>query len=286
MGLGSKILVLAKSITVGFLVSSVGIAIWTADIYFFGLSTVPIILMLIPLWMYWKFFSGQNGLRNNWPERKAAFRDLKLSRSVWKWGLIAGLIFVVIIQSAFVINFRLTELPDSFSSQYKIIETVPFSVAMLAIVMSSLVAGVCEEVGFRGYAQVPLEKAFGPTVAIVVVSVIFSLIHLDRSWAISILPIIFFASVLLGVLAYQSQSLLPGIIGHFILDIFDYSFWRTKLFGKFTWQTVFVTGIDFHFVMWVLIFTISIMVFIFSIKKLRAYRRDPQLMGLEIGDKP
>ena len=273
MGLGSKVLVLVKSITVGFLVSTVGIAIWTADIYFFGLSTAPIILMLIPLWMYWRFFSGQSGLRNYWPERRTAFRDLKLSGSVWKWGLIAGSIFVVIIQSAFVINFRLTELPDSFSSQYKIIETVPFSVAMLAIVMSSLVAGVCEEVGFRGYAQVPLEKAFGPTVAIVVVSVIFSLIHLDRSWAISILPIIFFASVLLGVLAYQSQSLLPGIIGHFILDIFDYSFWWTKIFGKFGWRTVFVTGIDFHFVTRVLIFTISITAFIFSINKLRTYRR-------------
>ena len=77
----------------------------------------------------------------------------------------------------------------------------------------------------------------------------------------------FFASVLLGVLAYQSQSLIPGIIGHTILDIFDYSFWWTRLFGRFKWETIGTTGIDGHFILWLTIFVASVFGFIFSVKK-------------------
>jgi membrane protease YdiL (CAAX protease family) len=267
-----RLAAISKSIAIGFLVSTIGIAIWSADIHVFGLSPVPMISMLVPLWLYWKFFSGQRWLKNRWASRSASFRNVKLSSTIWKWGFLASLLFVVVIQSAFVITFRLTPLPDSFSSQYKVIETLSMPAALLAIFISSLVAGVCEEVGFRGYMQVPLEKRFSPAFAIVVVSIIFSLIHLDRSWAVSILPIIFFASVLLGVLAYQSQSLLPGILGHTLLDIFDYSFWWTKVFGKFDWKTVFVTGIDAHFMIWVFIFAASTLAFILSIKKLRRNR--------------
>ncbi len=261
----------SKSIIIGFLVSTTGIALWSADMYFFGLTVWAIVIMPPLLWLYWKFFSGQVW-KSFWQSRREAFRKVRLPQLVWKWGLLAGLLFVVIIQASFVIAFRLIPLPDSFSSQYEVIETLPVSMAMLAIFMSSLVAGICEEVGFRGYMQVPLEKKFGPAFAIVVVSIIFSLIHLDRSWAFSILPIIFFASLLLGVLAYQTQSLLPGIIGHTILDVFDYSFWWTKIFGKFKWQTVFVSGMDTHFILWVVIFLLSAGSFVLIMKKVFVLR--------------
>jgi len=100
--------------------------------------------------------------------------------------------------------------------------------------MGSLVAGICEEVGFRGYMQVPLRKEIWAGRAITIVSVIFSLAHLDRSWALTVMPIIFFASVLLGVLAYQSQSLIPGIIGipywtFLIIHSGGPSFWQVRM---------------------------------------------------------
>jgi len=210
-----------KFIVIGFLVSTLGIALWSADMKLFGLKPFPMVAMLIPLWAYWKFFDG-TWLKTMWADRPVFFRKNKIAPSTTMWSLIAGLLFVAIVQSSFVVTFRIVELPESFSSQYTIIETLPFSTALLAIFMGSLVAGICEEAGFRGYMQVPLEKKFGPAVAITIVSVIFSLAHLDRSWALTVMPIIFFASVLLGVLAYQAQSLIPGIIGHTILDIFDY----------------------------------------------------------------
>ena len=268
-GIWSRIPVVLRAIMTGFFVSTIGIAIWSADIYLFRLSTWSILLMLVPLWLYWKFFSG-----NSWPKRNAEtrgrfFRSVQLSAHGWKWGLMAGLLFVLIIQSGFVITFRIIPLPDSFSSQYAIVESLPVPVAWLAIVMSSLVAGVCEEVGFRGYMQVPLEKRYGPGVGIVVTSIVFSLVHLDRSWASTVFPIIFFASVLLGILAYRAQSLLPGIIGHTLLDILDYSLWWTKLMGRFNWKTISVTGIDGHFVLWCTAFMVATAAFFWAISKLR-----------------
>ncbi|WP_178377049.1 type II CAAX endopeptidase family protein [Chryseolinea serpens] len=251
------------------MVSTIGIAIWSADIYLFKLSTWSIILMLVPLWLYWKFLSG-----NSWPKRTSEtrrrfFRSVQLSAHGWKWALVAGLLFVLIVQSCFVITFRIIPLPDSFSSQYEIVESLPASVAWLAIFMSSLVAGVCEEVGFRGYMQVPLEHRYGPGVAIVVTSIVFSLVHLDRSWASTVFPIIFFASVLLGILAYRAQSLIPGIVGHSLLDVFDYSLWWTKLLGKFDWKTISVTGVDGHFVLWCSAFIIATVAFFWAISKLK-----------------
>jgi len=133
--------------------------------------------------------------------------------------------------------------------------------------MGSVVAGICEETGFRGYMQLPLEKKYGPVAAIIITSIVFTLIHLSHSWAAPILPHIFFASVLLGILAYKTGSLIPGIIGHSILDIFDYSVWWSDIAGGFHKQTIFRTGADFHFTIWSLIFIVAFFAFIWSVTR-------------------
>jgi membrane protease YdiL (CAAX protease family) len=133
--------------------------------------------------------------------------------------------------------------------------------------MGSIVAAVCEETGFRGYMQAPLQKRYGPRVAIVATSILFALIHLSHRWALPILPHIFGASVLLGVLAYRSGSLIPGIIGHAILDIFDYAFWWTTITGKIDRKTIGETGVDAHFIIWVLLLAAATMAFFRVIRK-------------------
>jgi membrane protease YdiL (CAAX protease family) len=262
-------LFILKAALVGFMVSSVGIAVWS--IFLLKIAAPWSVLpMVVALWVYLKWFGGRWAPKNSQEIRRIRFRLKGLSPAGWKWGLFAALLFVVIIQASFVITFRILEFPASrFTADYKMLDTMPTGTAWIIIVMSSVVAGICEETGFRGYMQVPLEKKFGPVIAILITSILFMLIHLSHSWAAPILPHIFFASVLLGILAYQSGSLIPGFIGHSILDIFDYGIWWSNITGGFNKKTIFVTGVDLYFILWCLVFSLALFGFFRSISRLK-----------------
>jgi membrane protease YdiL (CAAX protease family) len=175
------------------------------------------------------------------------------------------------VQASFVITFRLIAFPsEKFTADYKILDNMPLWSAWAVLIMSSIVAGICEETGFRGYMQQPLENKYGPGIAITITSVIFMLVHLSHTWALPILPHIFFASVLLGILASKSGSIIPGIIGHSILDIFDYSVWWSDITGGFQKQTIFKTGIDLHFVFWCLVMFLALFIFFRSVRGLKS----------------
>ena len=264
-----KIPLIIRAVFSGFLVSTVGIAVWSVLLLQIS-PPWPIFPMIIALWAYWKFFSGSWGSRKSAETKSEFFRRVKLSLPVWKWGLTGAIFFVVIVQASFVITFRISEFPAAqFTADYKMLDKMPLWEAWVILIMSSVVAGICEETGYRGYLQVPLEKKYGPVIAIIVSSVVFTSIHLSKTWAYPILPHIFFASVLLGILAYKSGSLIPGIIGHSVLDIFNYSFWWTGITGGFKKQTIFKTGIDMHFIVWTLVFLIALFVFFKSIARLK-----------------
>jgi len=268
-----SLLFILKAAFIGFMVSSAGIAVWSIFLLKIEApwSGFP---MVVVLWVYLKWFSGSWAPKNNQAIRRNWFRLKGLSAFGWKWELIAALLFVAIVQASFVITFRILEFPKArFTADYKMLDTMTTVTAWIIIVMSSVVAGICEETGFRGYMQAPLEKKFGPVIAIFISSVLFMLIHLSHSWAAPILPHIFFASVLLGILAYQSGSLIPGIIGHTILDIFDYGIWWSDLTGGFNHKTIFVTGIDLHFIVWCLVFALALFGFFRSISRLKTLSR-------------
>jgi membrane protease YdiL (CAAX protease family) len=247
--------------------------------------------MMVPvLWVYWKWFTGKYA---PWPwsgggpwddgRGPVGAENLRVPQPrPWvaaqqgPWGagrvgarqLIAALLFVLIVQASFVVTFCLIPFPaERFTADYKQLETLPKWTAWALIVMGSIVAAICEETGFRGYMQMPLQKRYGPVVAIVATSIFFTLIHLSHRWALPILPHIFFASVLLGLLAWRSGSLIPGIIGHAILDIFDYAFWWTTITGRIDRKTIVETGVDAHFVVWTLLLVAATIAFFRAIRK-------------------
>ncbi len=249
---------IVRAVSSGLFVSTVGVFTWGGMFTFFP-SVWVILPMIFVLWVFWKFFSGNWGSNELAKSRKIWFRATTLKSSNWKWGIAAAIFFVVIIQSSFVVTFRLIEFPAAkFTADYKAFDKFPLWAAWAILIMSSVVAGICEEAGFRGYMQAPLEKKHGAATAVIITSVFFTVVHLTHTWALPILPHIFFASVLLGILAWRSGSLIPGIIGHSILDIFDYSVWWTDLTGGFTHQTIFKTGFDIHFIIWVSIFLLAV----------------------------
>jgi membrane protease YdiL (CAAX protease family) len=264
----NRVPLVIKAILTGFIVSTIGIMSWVL----IG-TTAPMpwafIVMVGFLWAYLKYFRGHWGPKRSRSSRASKFRSLVLPRQTWLLSLFAIVLIVLIEQSGLVVTFRLMEFPaDKFLQEYSFIENIPPWAGWLVIIMISAVAGICEEVGFRGYMQVPLEKRYSPLLSITLVSVVFVLVHLHQAWSGPIIIHIFILSILFGSIAYYSGSLIPGIIAHFIMDVFNFSFWWTDLGGQFNKKTLAHTGIDSHFIFWLIVHVLSLILFIIIIRKL------------------
>jgi membrane protease YdiL (CAAX protease family) len=268
----NKIPLIFRAIILGFFISTIGVISWSLLATFIPMPW-SFILMIALLWFYIKYFSGSWNPKNTKLFRKQNFRKPKLSFNAWLLSIVGIILIVLIEQSGLVVTFRLMEFPaERFSQEYSFLENVPTWAAWLVVIMISAVAGICEEIGFRGYMQVPIEKKYGPVMAISIVSIIFVIVHLHQAWSGPIISQIFFISVLFGSIAYYSNSLIPGIIAHFIMDICNFSFWWTKLGHQFDKKTIFETGIDYHFISWIGTFLISIGLFIYVMSRLKSIK--------------
>jgi membrane protease YdiL (CAAX protease family) len=146
--------------------------------------------------------------------------------------------------------------------------------AWLAVVVSATSAGICEETGFRGYMQRPIEQRHGVPTAIVVSSLLFMLLHLTKGWAlVGMVPIVFGAGVLLGLLAWSSDSLIPGMIGHTVMDIGLFGYWWTGIAGDFVARPISETGIDQPFLITCATLATTLLIVLLAIWQLRLITR-------------
>jgi membrane protease YdiL (CAAX protease family) len=174
------------------------------------------------------------------------FRVRSLSGAQWLWGIIAALSFAVTVHAAIALLFRFVPYPAAaFRSGYDLSFVPTRQLQYLVCVISALSAGVCEEVGFRGYMQRPIEKRHGALAAVLVSSVMFTLLHLTKGWAlIGMVPIVFGAGLLLGTLARAAGTLWFGILGHWLMDIGLFLFWWTQVAGTFHELPIRQSGMD------------------------------------------
>jgi len=233
---------------------------------------LSLIAMLAYLFLYWKFFSGSWGPKKSAEARKKYFRAGGLSPRLWKWSLLLGAFFVLVLQSALVVTFRLIQFPADRFLQGFGFESQPLWIVWSFILIASLSAGLTEETGFRGYGLVPLQERYGPVLANIIISVLFVLFHLNQAWAPPMLLHLFVASFMFGLIAYATGSLLPGIIAHTVLDIVNFSYWWTDVAGRFEYQPIAITGIDLHFVVWSVLLTVSGVLFVWVMRKVKAVR--------------
>jgi len=73
-------------------------------------------------------------------------------------------------------------------------------------------AALSEEMVFRGFLQVTLERRGDVTRAVLMSSLAWTMIHLNPWWAVQI----FIMGVIIGFLAWRTGSIIPGIIVHAI----------------------------------------------------------------------
>ena len=262
-----KVPLVVRSILLGFGVSSLGVGIWVLVV-----TNIPvpwsIMAMGTILILFWMYFSGKWNPSNTQVFRRFCMRQINLERSVWIWGLIAAFSIIILLHSGWSLTFRIYEFQPEIFKTARYLNDYPAWTSWSIILMASLVAGICEEIGFRGYLQAPLEQKYGPVAGISITSLVFVVVHLHQAWASGILVQIFVISFMIGYLAYSTKSLFPGIIAHVSFDIINFSYWWSDVIGTFERKPISMTGVDNHFIIAVMVVLLCIILFIVSIRKL------------------
>lgn len=263
-----KVPLVPRALLTGFAVSTLGIGTWGMIVSNIplGWSFVPMGIILI---LYWMYFSGTWNPKNTQAFRRFCMRRTQLRKPVWTWGLIAAFFLFIFWHSSLIVTFRIVEFQPEVFKIFRDIAAGPSWTSWSLILMGSLVAGICEEVGYRGYMQAPLEQKYGPVAAIFLTSLVFVIIHLHQAWASGlVLVLLFVVSVMAGYLAYATKSLLLGIIAHVTLDIVNFSYWWSDVIGTFEHRPIWITGVDNHFVIAITALALSTGLFVLSIRKL------------------
>ena len=270
MSFWSKLPVSIRAILSGLVIALVPANVW--PILLVSLSTPAAALVeviFLGFYLYWT--TGGGPPRKTRDSRRHAFRSRQLSREQWLWGIIGAIFFAVTVHASIVVLFRFVQFPlAAFRRGYDLsfIPTLPLK--WLAVIVSAISAGVCEETGFRGYMQRPIEECYGAVIAIFISTVFFTVVHLNKAWSlVAMVPIVFGAGLLLGILAWSAQSLIPSMIGHVMMDIGLFAYWWTGIAGEFSARPLHETGADGLFVFACVTALVSLLVTLLAISRLR-----------------
>lgn len=111
--------------------------------------------------------------------------------------------------------------PDSWEQFLNEYQRLPLGIIIYGIVVTSLTAGICEEVVWRGYIQTRLESLFKGRIllAVTIQALIFGLWH-----SVS-LHTLFTAiyGLVAGIIYSKTRRLIPIMIGHWLGDVISFS---------------------------------------------------------------
>ena len=266
----SRLPIALRAIISGLLIALVPANVWPLLLLNLGMPLAAITeAIFLALYVWWA--GGGGPPRTTQASRATAFRRGTLSPRQWSWGLVAAPFFAVTIHAALVLLFRIVPFPvAAFREGYDFSFIPSLPLRWIALVVSAASAGICEETGFRGYMQRPIEQRHGAPVAILISSLFFTTLHLTKGWAMAgMVPIVFGAGVLLGLLAWSSGTLIFGMIGHVVMDIGLFAYWWTGIAGTFTARPITETGVDRSFLIASAVFATSLFFVLLAISKLR-----------------
>lgn len=215
--LGRRILVVVRAAVLGVLIALVGQGLWTA-LLVTNLLTTPTVpwavaVMAFLLWLMWQYLGGRWWPAGTAPARARLLRANRLPRSVFAWAIVAGGLSMAALAGYWVVMAQCVRLPVSAipdMSEY------PWLTMVLFGVMGSLVSPVLEQAGFWGYCQGILEREFSGLTAIMICPVLFALLPHPPPGMILAPKLLFYflTGATFSVLAYLTNSILPGIVVH------------------------------------------------------------------------
>jgi len=262
-----------RAIITGILIALIPANVWPPLLLSLGVPLAATIeVVFLGLYVWWA--SGGGPPERTRPARGVAFRRGALSPAQCFWGVIAAFSFAATVHAAIVLLFRFVPFPiEAFRHGYNFSFIPSLPLRWIAVVVSATSAGICEETGFRGYMQQPIERRHGAPIAILVSSFFFMLLHLTKAWAmVGMVPIVFGAGVLLGLLAWSSGSLIPGMIGHVVMDIGLFGYWWTGIAGDFSVRPISETGVDRPFLITCAVLATTLIIALLAARRLRRTR--------------
>jgi membrane protease YdiL (CAAX protease family) len=226
------------------IVSGVGVLLagnlpWAAVLAPLNLHIAPalpwtVVPMAIYLWAYWRYIGGRVGSPSSMESRRQRLRARSLSSAVWSLAIVTGLIGFAALLALVTLMGRVMTMPATAPLQAP--PGMPFATMFTLLVMSSVVAGVTEEAGFRGYMQGPIEQDSGLLTAIGVSGAMFGLLHFPNhpNAVLQMLPYYMAVSALYGGLTWATNSILPALALHVGGDV--WSLTRLWLTGRPEWE--------------------------------------------------
>jgi len=207
-------------------VASLGLLVLALTLFFQGVWAALVItnlkaspaipwavaLMALFLWLGWKYVSGKWRPRSTAAARRRYLRASRVPGRVFRWALLAGALALVALVGYWIVMFQLVKMPGNRLPDFS---RYPLFTVALVLAMAAIIGAVVEEAGFRGYFQVALERDFRAPVAIVISSLLMAPGHgLTQGFVWPTLLWYFFADMMFGVMAYLTDSILPGIVIH------------------------------------------------------------------------
>jgi membrane protease YdiL (CAAX protease family) len=269
--LWQRVPVIVRAILVGLLVNEVG---QLGAVFIFPnlkfLPQVPWMLAAATVWLwgFWRYVSG-----SGWPQatRGTRRRDLRatpLAGKVWRWSLLAGGLGLLSTVGLASLTPRLAETPrDAFKFSTDL-SAYPLWTVVSILLVVSVVSGVAEEAGFRGYMLSQIERRHGWIAATFITGVMFFLAHyFSHAYAtVAFLPLFLAVNALHARLVYLTGSILPSIVLHAAFDFAVIAF-SYGLIGTVPLSSVLKTGVDSSFLLEVAI------TLVFAAAALPAFRK-------------
>ena len=119
--------------------------------------------------------------------------------------------FIVIVDELDRIVYKLFGQPDFLQELVEQLQITSIRNGIFIVFTTVIAAPLVEEMLFRGYLQKVLEESWEDiTKAILVTSLFFALVHFNPYWIVQI----YLLGLVLGYLAWRTNSIIPGIILH------------------------------------------------------------------------
>lgn len=219
-----------------------------------------VLVMGALLWALWRYLGGAWPPRATSEARRRLLRARRVTGEALGWALAAGLLAIVALAGLWIVLFQVAGLPMRALPDYS---RYPLLTVALALVMASLVNAIVEEAVFRGYFQGALEAQIGGLAAIALTTLVMAPEHaLTQGFVWPTLVFYAAVDVMLGAVAYFTQSILPGILIHCAgLLVFFTLVWPGDMMRRLAGQLDASTWLWIHSAQVVIFATLAILAF-------------------------